>query len=83
MPELVPMLGKVSTSLDHVNEELDKVGTHHRLGTDATAKVDSHGARGVGSDLQACQATAGFSARPQARPRRRSRTSAISAGVVV
>jgi uncharacterized protein YoxC len=41
MRELVPMLGKVSTSLDHVNEELDKVGRITDSATDATAKVDA------------------------------------------
>jgi uncharacterized protein YoxC len=41
MQELVPMLAKVSTSLDHVNEELDKVGRITDSATDATAKVDA------------------------------------------
>jgi uncharacterized protein YoxC len=41
MRELVPMLAKVSTSLDHVNEELDKVGRITDSATDATAKVDA------------------------------------------
>jgi hypothetical protein len=41
MKELVPMLAKVSTSLDHVNEELDKVGRITDSATDATAKVDA------------------------------------------
>jgi hypothetical protein len=41
MNELVPMLGKASTSLDHVNEELDKVGRITDSATDATAKVDA------------------------------------------
>ncbi|HEY3763786.1 MAG TPA: DUF948 domain-containing protein [Gaiellales bacterium] len=41
MGELVPMLAKVSTSLDHVNEELDKVGRITDSATDATAKVDA------------------------------------------
>jgi uncharacterized protein YoxC len=39
-PELVPMLGKVSTSIDHVNDELDKVGTITNSAVDATEKVD-------------------------------------------
>jgi len=39
--ELVPMLAKLSTSLDHVNEELDKVGRITDSATDATAKVDA------------------------------------------
>jgi hypothetical protein len=34
-------LGRVSTSLDHVNEELDKVGRITDSATDATAKVDA------------------------------------------
>jgi hypothetical protein len=41
MTELVPMLAKASTSLDHVNEELDKVGRITDSATDATAKVDA------------------------------------------
>ena len=41
MSELVPMLAKTSTSLDHVNEELDKVGRITDSATDATAKVDA------------------------------------------
>jgi uncharacterized protein YoxC len=41
MQELVPILAKVSTSLDHVNEELDKVGRITDSATDATAKVDA------------------------------------------
>jgi uncharacterized protein YoxC len=41
MKELVPMLSKVSISLDHVNEELDKVGRITDSATDATAKVDA------------------------------------------
>lgn len=41
MRELVPMLAKVSTSVDHVNEELDKVGRITDSATDATAQVDA------------------------------------------
>ena len=41
MTEIVPMLAKASTSLDHVNEELDKVGRITDSATDATAKVDA------------------------------------------
>ena len=41
MKELIPMLGKASVSLDHVNEELDKVGRITASATDATAKVDA------------------------------------------
>jgi hypothetical protein len=41
MKELVPMLSKASISLDHVNEELDKVGRITDSATDATAKVDA------------------------------------------
>jgi hypothetical protein len=41
MKEVIPMLAKVSTSLDHVNEELDKVGRITDSATDATAKVDA------------------------------------------
>ena len=51
MGELVPMLGKASTSLDHVNEELDKVGRITDSATDATAKVDATVRVGVGGDL--------------------------------
>jgi ABC-type transporter Mla subunit MlaD len=38
--ELVPMLSKVSTSIDHVNSELDKVGHITDSAVDATDKVD-------------------------------------------
>jgi hypothetical protein len=41
LAELVPMMSKMSTSLDHVNEELDKVGRITDSATDATAKVDA------------------------------------------
>ena len=34
------MLGKVSMSLDHVNDELEKVGTITNCAVDATEKVD-------------------------------------------
>ena len=30
MTEVVPMLGKTSITLDHVNDELEKVGQDHR-----------------------------------------------------
>ena len=46
--EVVPMLGKVSVSLDHVNDELEKVGHITDSAVDATDKVDSAGARRVG-----------------------------------
>jgi uncharacterized protein YoxC len=39
--EVVPMLGKVSVSLDHVNDELEKVGLITDSAVDATDKVDS------------------------------------------
>ena len=39
--EVVPMLGKVSGSLDHVNDELEKVGHITDSAVDATDKVDS------------------------------------------
>ena len=39
--EVVPMLGKVSISLDHVNDELEKVGHITDSAVDATDKVDS------------------------------------------
>ena len=39
--EVVPMLGKVSVSLDHVNDELEKVGHITDSAVDATDKVDS------------------------------------------
>ena len=60
--ELVPMLSKVSTSLDHVNGELDKVGQITDSAVDATAKVD-HTVRTV-SDLMAkpVKAASGVSA---------------------
>jgi uncharacterized protein YoxC len=38
--EVVPMLNKVSTSIDHVNSELDKVGHITDSAVDATDKVD-------------------------------------------
>ena len=38
--ELVPMLSKVSTSIDHVNDELDKVSHITDSAVDATDKVD-------------------------------------------
>src|ERR671935_1140542 len=41
MGEVLPMLGKVSTSLDHVNDELEKVGHITDSAVDATEKVDS------------------------------------------
>jgi uncharacterized protein YoxC len=60
--EVVPMLGKVSTSLDHVNSELDKVGQITDSAVDATAKVD-HTVRAV-SDLisKPVKAASGMSA---------------------
>jgi uncharacterized protein YoxC len=60
--ELVPMLAKVSTSIDHVNGELDKVGQITDSAVDATAKVD-HTVRTV-SDLMAkpVKAASGVSA---------------------
>jgi uncharacterized protein YoxC len=60
MHELVPMLAKVSTSLDHVNEELDKVGRITDSATDATAKVDAT-VRSVSEAIsKPFQAIAGF-----------------------
>src|SRR3712207_3456437 len=38
--ELVPMLGKASVTMDHVNAELSKVGQITASAVDATAKVD-------------------------------------------
>ena|SRR5437588_7524174 len=62
MRELVPMLGKLSTSLDHVNEELDKVGRITDSATDATAKVDAT-VRSVSEAVsKPFRAAAGFSA---------------------
>ena len=62
MRELVPMLAKVSTSLDHVNEELDKVGRITDSATDATAKVDAT-VRSVSEAIsKPFRAVAGFSA---------------------
>lgn len=48
--EVLPMLGKVSTSLDHVNDELDKVGHITDSAVDATDKVD-HAVRAVSDAL--------------------------------
>ena len=39
--EIVPMLGKVSTTLDHVNDELDKVNRITETAVDAADKLDS------------------------------------------
>ncbi len=61
-PELVPMLGKVSTSIDHVNDELDKVGTITNSAVDATEKVD-HSVRAVSEAIsKPAKAAAGVSA---------------------
>jgi uncharacterized protein YoxC len=60
MGELVPMLAKTSTSLDHVNEELDKVGRITDSAADATAKVDAT-VRSVSEAIsKPFQAIAGF-----------------------
>jgi uncharacterized protein YoxC len=60
--ELVPMLSKANTSLDHVNGELEKVGQITDSAVDATEKVDQT-VRAV-SDLisKPVAAVAGFSA---------------------
>jgi methyl-accepting chemotaxis protein len=60
--ELVPMLSKVSTSIDHVNSELDKVGNITDSAVDATEKID-HTVRAV-SDLisKPVKAASGMSA---------------------
>ena len=56
------MLAKVSTSLDHVNEELDKVGRITDSATDATAQVDAT-VRSVSEAVRKpFRAVAGFSA---------------------
>jgi uncharacterized protein YoxC len=62
LEELVPMLSKVSTSIDHVNDELAKVGNITTSAVDATEKVDQT-VRAV-SDLihKPVKAAAGFSA---------------------
>jgi ABC-type transporter Mla subunit MlaD len=58
--EVVPMLGKVSTSLDHVNDELEKVGHITDSAVDATDKVDS-AVRAVSDVVQKpAKAAAGF-----------------------
>lgn len=58
--EVVPMLGKVSTSLDHVNDELEKVGHITHSAVDATDKVDS-AVRAVSDAVQKpARAAAGF-----------------------
>ena len=58
--EVVPMLGKVSTSLDHVNDELEKVGHITDSAVDATDKVDS-AVRAVSDAVQKpARAAAGF-----------------------
>ena len=44
MVEVVPMLGKASITLDHVNDELEKVGKITDSAVDAVGKVD-HAAR--------------------------------------
>jgi uncharacterized protein YoxC len=61
-PEIVPMLGKVSTSIDHVNDELEKVGTITDSAVDATEKVD-HSVRAVSEAIsKPAKAAAGVSA---------------------
>ena len=40
MSEVVPMLGKASTTLDHVNDELGKVGHITDSAVDAADKLD-------------------------------------------
>lgn len=58
--EVVPMLGKVSISLDHVNDELEKVGHITDSAVDATDKVDS-AVRAVSDAVQKpARAAAGF-----------------------
>jgi uncharacterized protein YoxC len=58
--EVLPMLGKVSASLDHVNDELDKVGHITDSAVDATDKVD-HAVRAVSDALsRPAKAAAGF-----------------------
>ena len=60
MGEVVPMLGKVSVSLDHVNDELEKVGHITDSAVDATDKVDS-AVRAVSDAVQKpAKAAAGF-----------------------
>ena len=41
MSEIMPMLGKVSTTLDHVNDELGKVSQVTDSAVDAADKLDS------------------------------------------
>ena len=41
MVEVVPMLGKASVTLDHVNDELEKVGHITDSAVDASDKLDS------------------------------------------
>lgn len=41
MTEVMPMLGKASTTLDHVNDELGKVGHITDSAVDAADKLDS------------------------------------------
>jgi len=41
MTEVVPMLGKASVTLDHVNDELEKVGHITDSAVDASDKLDS------------------------------------------
>src|SRR4029078_10996907 len=60
MTEVVPMLGKASVTLDHVNDELEKVGHITDSAVDATDKVDS-AVRGVFCAVaQPARAAAGF-----------------------
>jgi uncharacterized protein YoxC len=60
MGEVVPLLGKVSISLDHVNDELEKVGHITDSAVDATDKVDS-AVRAVSDAVQKpAKAAAGF-----------------------
>jgi ABC-type transporter Mla subunit MlaD len=41
MGEVVPMLGKASTTIDHVNDELEKVGHITDSAVDAADSLDS------------------------------------------
>jgi hypothetical protein len=60
--EIVPMLGKASVTIDHVNEELVKVGEITDHAVDATAKADET-VRAVSSALaKPAKAVAGVTA---------------------
>jgi hypothetical protein len=60
--ELIPMLGKVSASIDHVNDELTKVGRITDTAVEATEKADATVRTVSAAVVRPVKAVAGFSA---------------------